>query len=584
MRVKTKVARTAVCGASAFGLVAAAALTVSTASAVDLPTVAIDSTVVYKCDVTAKSGGSTLNLGKHRVQVQLQSETPAGAYAGAELPETEVDITLTMPESLRANAVALGAKTASGGSPDSSVVIRIGGQNQSVPLNDVTAPSASIPQKVGQKWKIASSGTTDAAALPSQLPAGPVQLFAPDNFTVDATIVRTGGPDLVTTMDCTTSAGDKQKRLAVLPQVQNDTYRVPAAPDTLAYGCNSSVIQGFGVVIAAPYLPKYAEGGSTSAARQVGVIMALPANLSTALASNGFVSVQAANGTATVKQTGSQTADLALTPLQSLVTEITSGQPTVIQTGPNLPALTIPAVGQTDTLSLDSTMSATLVLRDSAGNPTVAQVTCQTATTAAQRVLTEVTGYSDTVAATTTLTASPLKTTYGSASTLTATLAPSDATGKVVAFVGNRKIAAGTVSGGSASINLTGTELPGGVNRVWLRYNGDPTHKTAATETIVRVTKGKSTLKANATPKKATVKKTKLNVTATVTAPADATSGRVIARVGDRVLGGGKVTDGKASFTLKPFVTVGTKTLTIVYKGNDFTQRAATTQTVTVTK
>jgi Bacterial Ig-like domain (group 3)/MBG domain (YGX type) len=83
---------------------------------------------------------------------------------------------------------------------------------------------------------------------------------------------------------------------------------------------------------------------------------------------------------------------------------------------------------------------------------------------------------------TTTLTASPSTPEYGDPITLTATVAPSGATGSVSFFDGSIYLGDGTVAGGVAT--LTTSTLNAGTHTITAIYNGDATYSSSLSNTV----------------------------------------------------------------------------------------------------
>ncbi|MGH1564531.1 DUF6801 domain-containing protein [Mumia sp. DW29H23] len=167
---------------SAFGLAAAAPASAATQ---------LDKNYNYKCNVDAAG----LPLGVKNVGVRASVEVPDSVTAGETIPARKTQITLTMPEDLRASTVGLlGAKTAGGKSTDSAITITAPGVADPlvVPINNLAAPQTDVPTAVGAEWKIPTEGDVPAITVPSGASEA-ATLHMPGRFTIAATLVAANG-------------------------------------------------------------------------------------------------------------------------------------------------------------------------------------------------------------------------------------------------------------------------------------------------------------------------------------------------------------------------------------------------------
>lgn len=185
--------------ALASGTLAIIAPPAAVAAEADRP---IDQSYTYQCAVVA----GALALGTHAVGVRTEVEVPAEVAPGATVSSRSTQITLTMPESLRAATVnLLSGKTAGGSSEDAAVDMEFEGDVESYLIEGLSAPQSPIPAEVDAPWLIPTQGTVPAIQVPNA--TGTATLSMPASFEVTA-IVKTepvGGPagEVPATMDCT---------------------------------------------------------------------------------------------------------------------------------------------------------------------------------------------------------------------------------------------------------------------------------------------------------------------------------------------------------------------------------------------
>lgn len=565
----------------------------------------LDGTVAYKCAATAAG----LSLGDYQVGVRLTSEAPPLAPQGAPLPETIVHIQLTMPEGLRGATSALGATEAQGRSDNSSVAVQVGaGDPVSVPLLNVRAPRAPIPQKFGQPWIIDSAGTTaPGVGIPSDA-TGTLRLSAPTAFTVNATLFRPSGPGVKTTLDCTTGASVKQKLQAIIPI----TTPAPPSPDAIlqkgpvSYGCaftisgNPGPNIGAGVIWAYPALPTAARSGSTYPGLQQGYVLAFPDSVRQAFYGLGYRNVQAVGGSTSMGLvTGEVTTPVALNGIVSAPTEIpdTAGAPVVVRTGPTLDNWTVP--DSDFTMRMGPSFQASLLFRDADNNPTSGSIACQDiGSDPTARDLTSATTYTEQVKTSTSVTASNVKVKYGETADVIATVAPTVDAGTISITKQGKKLASGDaaepavlatakVSGPQTTLTLPAKSLKPGRYVLNVVYSGSGTYKSAVGRTIVRVSALDSSVEvASVTPDPIIAGTTRAIVTANVTSEAEAngesTTGIVRVLSAGREFGRGRVVDGVATVRLETFPRAGEKNLRVIYNGNSTVGTSSTTTSITV--
>ncbi|KAA1424974.1 hypothetical protein FE697_003500 [Mumia zhuanghuii] len=158
----------------------------------------------YKCDVNAAGMG----LGVKNVGIHAAVSVPRSVEPGQTLPARKTQITLTMPEDLRAATLGLlGAKTAGGKSSDAAITITAPGVADGivVPIGNLSAPQTAIPTGADATWKIPTEGDIPDITVPESA-TDVATLRMPAKFTVDATLVKpdgsTIGPEGAVKMKC----------------------------------------------------------------------------------------------------------------------------------------------------------------------------------------------------------------------------------------------------------------------------------------------------------------------------------------------------------------------------------------------
>jgi 5'-nucleotidase len=194
-----------------------------------------------------------------------------------------------------------------------------------------------------------------------------------------------------------------------------------------------------------------------------------------------------------------------------------------------------------------------------------------------------------TVTATPTITATPTPASVdvnGGTSSIAVTVtsdAVGDATGTVTASVGGNVVDTATLSGGSADLTV-GPFASIGPKTITIDYSGDPGTEAGSTTTTVIVTKVAAVMTATPAPASVEVNGGTSTITVTVSAAGGPATGSVSVSVGGSVVDTKPLSGGQATVIVGPFSTVGEKTITASYAGNDTTAEASTTTTVTVTE
>jgi Bacterial Ig-like domain (group 3) len=188
------------------------------------------------------------------------------------------------------------------------------------------------------------------------------------------------------------------------------------------------------------------------------------------------------------------------------------------------------------------------------------------------------------VAVSVTATHVPDPSTYGSASSVSVTVAGAGGTptGSVTVKEGAITLGTGTLSGGTASVALPAT-LSAGTHSLTVQYSGDPSHDAATGNVTAHVNQATSTVTASA-PKKVKAKKP-FDVSATVSSPGGTPTGTVQLYDGTKLIGTGTLAGGKVTIHLaKGLKKKGTHTLTVKYLGSTNFSASQTSVKVEVKK
>ena len=179
---------------------------------------------------------------------------------------------------------------------------------------------------------------------------------------------------------------------------------------------------------------------------------------------------------------------------------------------------------------------------------------------------------------TTTLTSSLNPSTFGASVTLTATLAPSSATGTVTFKDGATTLGTGSLSGGTATLNIS--TLSVAAHSLTASYGGDTNDATSTSSTLTQTVNQAPTTTTLTSSLNPSTFGASVTLTATL-APSSAT-GTVTFKDGATTLGTGSLSGGTATLNIST-LSVAAHSLTASYGGdtNDATSTSATlTQTV----
>jgi 5'-nucleotidase len=170
--------------------------------------------------------------------------------------------------------------------------------------------------------------------------------------------------------------------------------------------------------------------------------------------------------------------------------------------------------------------------------------------------------------------------TWGQAGSVSVTVTPAAAGGKVELYDGATKLGEGTLSNGASSIAIAAQALSVGGHSLTLKYLGDGQYKASEGTVSVTVAKAPTTVSGTAT----TIQWTKAGSVPVTVAPAAAT-GTVELYDGATKLGTATLSGGSAGIALAAkSLEVGTHALTVKYLGSATHAASQGTVTVTITK
>ena len=189
----------------------------------------------------------------------------------------------------------------------------------------------------------------------------------------------------------------------------------------------------------------------------------------------------------------------------------------------------------------------------------------------------------DVVRAPTTVSGTVAPMVFGTDGTVTATVAPSAATGTVQLLDGETLVGAGDLVAGAARITVNGRALAIGSHDLTLRYLGATGYEPASRTVTVSVAKATPTVAATAAPSPVEVK-TSNTVAVLVRAAGYTPTGRVEVRSGGTLVGRGTLAGGRVSIKVGPYSSTGISRLTVRYLGDATTTTGSDTITVKVVK
>nr|WP_170215218.1 ExeM/NucH family extracellular endonuclease [Nocardioides plantarum] len=189
----------------------------------------------------------------------------------------------------------------------------------------------------------------------------------------------------------------------------------------------------------------------------------------------------------------------------------------------------------------------------------------------------------------TTISATAADIVYGKAGsvsvTVTATGSDATPTGEVELRDGEDVLDSATLVDGKATFTLEARALEVGSHPLTVAYAGDDGFDPSTTEVTVTVVKATTTVTATSSPTSVTVLRSRNTVTAAVTADGYTPTGTVEIRRGSTVLGTGELnSQGRVAIRVGPYASVGTATLTVVYRGDERASSDTTTVQVKVIK
>ncbi|HEV2797512.1 MAG TPA: Ig-like domain-containing protein, partial [Nocardioides sp.] len=154
--------------------------------------------------------------------------------------------------------------------------------------------------------------------------------------------------------------------------------------------------------------------------------------------------------------------------------------------------------------------------------------------------------------------------TWGQAGSVSVTVAPAAATGKVELYDGATKLGEGTLTGGATSVAIASKALAVGTHSLTLTYLGDGNHAADEGTVSVKVVKASSSVSGTA----ADITWGQAGSVSVTVAPSEA-SGTVELRSGATKLGEGVVSNGTATVAVAArALAVGDHSLTLTYLGD----------------
>ncbi|MEI5673239.1 MULTISPECIES: Ig-like domain-containing protein [unclassified Nocardioides] len=179
--------------------------------------------------------------------------------------------------------------------------------------------------------------------------------------------------------------------------------------------------------------------------------------------------------------------------------------------------------------------------------------------------------------------ATPVAGTYGTATTVTATVTGTAPSGTVTVSQGARVLGTGTVSDGTARITLAGTALGAGTHALTVAYSGDGANAASSVATTARIAKARSSVKASLAPKRPKAG-TRPTVKVVVTVAGVRPGGKVLIRRAGRTVETGTLNAaGKVNLRL-PKQKAGSRKYRVRYQGNANISGGSKLLTVRVTR
>ncbi len=175
---------------------------------------------------------------------------------------------------------------------------------------------------------------------------------------------------------------------------------------------------------------------------------------------------------------------------------------------------------------------------------------------------------------------------YGTAGTIVANVTPSYATGDVQVLDGATVLGTGTLSGGSATINIPGTALEPGSHSLTVKYLGEGTAtgvKPSQKSITVDVAKASANVNVSANPTIVTAGSGTSSVTVSVAASGFTPTGTVALTANGLPAGTLTLVNGVATGQVGPFAASGLVTLQANYAGDAHTSAKSGTAAISVT-
>jgi len=176
-------------------------------------------------------------------------------------------------------------------------------------------------------------------------------------------------------------------------------------------------------------------------------------------------------------------------------------------------------------------------------------------------------------------TADPM--TYGTPGAVHVSVDPTQATGRVTVLEGTRQLGTAALTGGDATVQISGTALAPGHHGLTVSYGGDGSTTAGSTAVDLTVAKATPAIATTVTPQRVRVHKTKPTVKVTLTSPGHTVRGKVSVRTGGRTYVA-RLSGNVATLTLPAYQQTGAHALTVSYLGSSFDRPVHQTVSVRV--
>jgi len=172
------------------------------------------------------------------------------------------------------------------------------------------------------------------------------------------------------------------------------------------------------------------------------------------------------------------------------------------------------------------------------------------------------------------VTAAKTTMTYGEGGSVAVTVTPGTASGTVQLLDGDTLVGEATVTDGQAEVVVDGTALEPDADLLDLVFIGGAGFADSLGTAAVKVNQATPAVTVTADSTRLRVKKGSAMLSIDVTASGFTPTGPVAIYVDGSLVGSEDLVDGAATAVVGPFRTVGDRTVTVVYLGDDHARRA----------